>query len=67
LLFSDKEYFLSYENFPWFKDASVSVIHNVSLLGANHLYWPDLDVDLAVESLENIDRFPLVKPINAMG
>lgn len=60
LLFEDKEHFLSFENFPWFKNASVSAIQNVSLLNANHLYWPDLDVDLAVESIEHPERFPLV-------
>jgi hypothetical protein len=26
----------------------------------SHLYWPDLDVDLAVESIEFPERFPLV-------
>src|SRR5215475_2321541 len=26
----------------------------------HHLYWPDLDVDLAVESIEHSERFPLV-------
>jgi hypothetical protein len=26
----------------------------------HHLYWPDLDVDLAVESIEHPERFPLV-------
>lgn len=60
LLLKDKEHFLSYENFPWFKDASVSAIHNVELLNEHHLNWPDLDVDLAVESIEDPARFPLV-------
>ena len=60
LLLEDKEHFLSFENFPWFKNASVSAIQNVSLLNANHLYWPDLDIDLAVESIERPERFPLV-------
>jgi hypothetical protein len=60
LLIQEKEHFLSFENFPWFKDISVSAIQNVSLLSANHLYWPDLDVDLAVESIERPEQFPLV-------
>jgi len=59
-LLEEKELFLSFENFPWFKNASVSAIQNVSLLNANHLYWPDLDIDLAVESIEYPERFPLV-------
>jgi hypothetical protein len=60
LLLVEKEFFLSFDNFPWFKNAAVSAIHNVSALNANHLYWPDLDIDLAVESIEHPERFPLV-------
>jgi len=59
LLLKDKEHFLSFENFPWFKNALVSAIHNVDLLNEHHLYWPDLDVDLSLESIENPERFPL--------
>jgi len=60
LLLGEKESFLSFENFPWFKEATVSAIHNVQLLNSDHLYWPDLDVDLAVESIVSPERFPLV-------
>jgi hypothetical protein len=60
LLLHEKEYFLSFEDFPWFKDASVAAIHNVELLNEHHLYWPDLDVDLAVESIGHPEHFPLV-------
>lgn len=60
LLLQEKEHFLSFENFPWFKTAPVSAIQNVELLNEQHLYWPDLDLDLAVESIEHPDRFPLV-------
>ncbi len=64
LLFRDRELFLSYQNFPWFKDASVSAVLNVQLPQPHHLYWPDLDIDLdidlAIESIEHPDRFPLI-------
>lgn len=60
LLLGEKESFLPFEDFPWFKDATVSAIHNVQLLNSQHLYWPDLDVDLAVESIEHPERFPLL-------
>ena len=60
LLIGDKESFLSFENFPWFKNASVTGIHNVQLLNARHLRWPDLDIDLAVESIEHPEQFPLI-------
>src|SRR6266446_1416533 len=60
LLLGEKELFLSFDNFPWFKNAAVSAIHNVELLNEHHLYWSDLDIDLAVESIEHPERFPLV-------
>ena len=62
LTLEEKGLFLSFDNFPWFKEAYVSAIHNVRLLNANHLYWPDLDIDLAVESIEHPERFPLIAP-----
>ena len=60
LLLHEKEHFLSFENFLWFKDASMSAIQNIELLNERHLYWPDLDVDLAIESIERPEAFPLV-------
>jgi hypothetical protein len=36
-----KEYFLPYEDYPWFKDARLSEIQHVQLLHEDHLYWPN--------------------------
>jgi hypothetical protein len=60
LLVRGEELFAAFEAFPWFKEAPVGQILNVAMPSAHHLYWPDLDVDLAVESLRNPDAFPLV-------
>ena len=54
-----REYFLSYENFPWFKDAKLSQIHDVELNRERYLHWASLDVDLELESLEHLDQYPL--------
>lgn len=59
VLIGEKESFLPFENFPRFKEASVGTIHNVEILNNNHLYWPDLDIDLAVEAIEHPEQFPL--------
>jgi hypothetical protein len=32
---------------------------NVRLLNRVHLHWPDLDIDLEVQSLEHPDQYPL--------
>lgn len=60
LLVNDKKYFLSYDQYPWFKDAKISEMFNVKLLHQSHLYWPQLDIDLEIDSLENPDLYPLL-------
>jgi hypothetical protein len=60
LLVGEKEYFLSHEKYPWFKDAKVSDILDVTFLHGFHLHWPKLDVDLELAALENPDLYPLV-------
>ncbi len=55
----DKEVFLPFEDFPWFRDAPVGKILNVEEPSEGHFYWPDLDVDLTEEIIEHPERFPL--------
>ncbi len=59
LLTREKELFIPYEEFPWFKDAPVGKILNVEESTPGHFYWPELDVDLGIESIEHPERFPL--------
>jgi hypothetical protein len=59
LLSAGRELFMSYDDFPWFKDAPIGKILNVEEPTPGHFYWPDLDIDLGVESIEHPDRFPL--------
>jgi len=60
LLLGDEELLLPFEHFPWFKLATVEQISNVERPSPNHLYWPSLDVDLAVESIRQPEAFPLI-------
>ncbi|NQU62713.1 MAG: DUF2442 domain-containing protein [SAR324 cluster bacterium] len=59
LLSNDKELFMSFEDFPWFKDIPIGKILNVQEPSPGHFCWPDIDVDLSIESIEHPDRFPL--------
>ena len=59
LLNCDKELFLSYDDFPWFKDQTIKSITNVEEERKGHYYWPELDIDLTEEIIENPQRFPL--------
>ena len=60
LFVGERERFVAFKKFPWFKDASIRQISRVELPSAHHLYWPDLDIDLAVDSLLHPDRYPLM-------
>lgn len=57
------EYFLPFDDFPWFRNATIGAILNVCLTGADHLFWPDLDVDLHINSLKNPSKYPLVQRV----
>lgn len=59
ILSNEKEFFLSYEQFPWFKDKTISEITKVESFGEGHLYWESLDVDLSLEMIKHPERFPL--------
>ena len=60
LYLGDREAFLPFADFPWFREARVAGVLHVERPQPHHLYWPDLDVDLAVESIDHPERFPLV-------
>lgn len=60
LLLPDGEHFLPFADFPWFRDAPIGKLVTVTMPSENHLYWPDLDIDLAIESIDHPERFPLV-------
>lgn len=59
LLTHGRELFMAYDDFPWFKDAPVGRIINVEEPSTGHFYWPELDVDLGIASIESPELFPL--------
>jgi hypothetical protein len=54
---------LSFDQFPWFRDASIGQLSNVERPHPGHLHWPELDIDLSEESVEHPGRFPLVSRV----
>lgn len=60
LFIGNEELFVPFSEFPWFREASIAEIARVELPSPHHLYWPDLDIDLAVESIRHPERYPLV-------
>jgi hypothetical protein len=59
LFVKGREYFLSYKDYPYFRDQTLKSIQAVQLLHSYHLYWPELDVDLEIDNLENPEKYPL--------
>ena len=59
LLSGDRELFMSYDDFPWFKDAPIGKILKVEEPTPGHFYWADLDVDVGIETIEHPEKFPL--------
>ncbi len=64
LLLDNEELFVPYAEFPWFKQATVEQITTIERPSPNHLYWPMLDVDLALESIRDPALFPLISKPN---
>ena len=60
VLIEDHEKFLAFKDFPWFRDVPIGKLLDVRLPHAGHLYWPELDVDLAIGSIDHPERYPLV-------
>jgi len=60
LLIEERELFLPFQQFPWFADATIGQLSKVERPLPHHLYWPELDVDLHLESIERPEAYPLI-------
>src|ERR1051325_10452752 len=60
LMVAEREYFLDYDHFPWFRQATLAQLFRAELLHEEHLYWPDLDVDLDLDRIHYPENYPLI-------
>ena len=60
LFVAGKEYYLGFDDFPWFRKAAVEHLFNVEFSHGSHLHWPGLDVDLDLDRIEDPEKFPLI-------
>lgn len=60
ILTNNKEYFISYKDYPVFEKASIKQIAAVTTDFSGNLHWEDLDADIELDSLENPGDYPLV-------
>jgi Protein of unknown function (DUF2442) len=55
----ERDVFMSYDDFPGFRDAPIGKIRNVKEPSPGHLYWPDLDIRVGIGTLGRPERFSL--------
>jgi hypothetical protein len=60
VLVNNIEYFLPYSLYPWFKEASASKIFRLEFKHGYHLHWPELDIDLELDSIKHPSLYPSV-------
>ena len=60
LLLEEGEFFLPFDQYPWFAKGPVAAVLDVQRLSTDHLRWPDLDVDLSLDSIREPARYPLI-------
>jgi len=65
LLVDGEEHFLPFVDFPWFRDATIGQLSVIERPTPEHLYWPELDVDLTLDSIHRPDAYPLVSRTRA--
>ena len=56
---NDQEFFLSFDKYPWFRKATIDQIYDFKFHHKKHLHWPELDVDVDIESLKTPEAYPL--------
>jgi hypothetical protein len=59
LVLGERRLFLSFTQFPWFREFTLRELTNVRRPSPAHLRWPEFDIDLEVDSIENPERYPL--------
>ncbi len=59
LLVEDREYFVPFSDYPVFYSATVFQILKLKRLSPSQFYWPELNIDIELDSLEHPDLFPL--------
>ena len=60
LLLGDEELAVPFTEVPWFRQATIEQLLDVERPTEDHLRWPQLDIDLSVESIRQPDAFPLL-------
>lgn len=60
LVVSGEEFFLPYQKYPWFRYATIDQVCDLEMIGRDiGIHWPQLDVDIEIDSLRHPELYPL--------
>ena len=65
LIVDGRELYLAFDSFPWFREATIARLSRIERPTPDHLRWPDLDIDLSLDSIDHPERYPLVSGAGA--
>jgi hypothetical protein len=51
---------VAFADFPWFRQANIDQLTEIQQPPPDHLYGPQLDIDLSAALIRNPEEFPLV-------
>ena len=60
ILVNGEEFFMSYKEYPVFENAPIKAVAILEVDSFGNLHWPELDVDIEVDSLRNPGGYPLI-------
>lgn len=60
ILLNDTEYFIDYNDYPYFQNASIRDISNVEVDFSKNLHWNNLDIDIEFDAIENPEKYQLM-------
>lgn len=60
ILVNGEEFFMSYKEYPVFENAPIKAMAILEVDSIGNLHWPELDVDIEIDSLRNPESYPLI-------
>jgi hypothetical protein len=57
--FGEEAFYLSFEEHPWFEDATEEELMSVITYSEFHFHWPLIDGDLSLDILRHPEKYPL--------
>jgi len=55
-MLDEREHFMDFDQFPWFRRATIDQLFKIERLHDSRLYWPNLDVDLDLDRIQHPEK-----------